>query len=98
MIAEVVLLGDCPPPVAVGAPHLALPNLSHQIRDRGFTICQLDHAGPLRADVVEFEDHGIGLAAVSTRGPFQVVKQEQEIPPAQRSGATRRPPFRIDPP
>jgi hypothetical protein len=98
MIAEVLLLGDCPPPVAVGAPHLTLPDLSLQIRDRGFAICQLDHAGPLRADVVELEHHGVALAAVDARGSSQMLKEEQEISPAQWSGAPGRPPFRIDPP
>lgn len=64
MMAEVVLLDDGPPPVAVRTPDLALCNLAFERRDRGFPVSELDDAASLHADVVEVEHGGIGFAAV----------------------------------
>jgi hypothetical protein len=85
MMAEVVLLDDRPPPVAVGTPDLALCDLAFKGRDRNLAVGELDHSASLHADVVEVEHRGVDLAAVDARGALEVALQEEQVATAERS-------------
>ena len=80
MMAEVMLLDDRPPSVAVCTPDLALCDLTFQGRDRVFAVSELDHAVSLHANVVEIEYGDILLGAVNAGGGREVLGYEQEIP------------------
>ena len=84
-MAEVPLLEDRPPPVAVRAPNLTLSDLPFEGRDRGFAVSELDHSVSLHADVVEVEHRGVDLAAVDARGGLEVALQAAQVATAERS-------------
>jgi hypothetical protein len=79
MMAEVVLLDDGPPSVAVRTPDLPLCNLALERSDRGFAVGEFDHAASLYADVVEVEHGGVDLATVNARGGLEVALQEEQV-------------------
>jgi hypothetical protein len=95
MMAEVFLLDDRPPPVAVRTPNLALCNLAFERGDRGFAVSELDYPVSLRADVVEVEHGGIGFAAIDARRRLEVLSDEQEVATTERAGISLGSPLRI---
>jgi hypothetical protein len=84
MMAEVVLLDDGPPAVAVRTPNLALFDLAFEGGDGGFAVGELYHAAPLHANVVEVEHCGIGFAAIDARRGLEVISDEEEIATPER--------------
>jgi hypothetical protein len=96
MIAEVLLFDDRPSTVAVRATNLTLRNFPFQLGDRPFPSRELDHAGAFLADVIEVQDDGIALTAIDARRVPEIVEEEEEVAPAQRTRTQRSSPLRVN--
>jgi hypothetical protein len=94
MMAEVSLLNDRPPTVAVGASNLALRHLAFQRGDRVLGVRQPNDRVFLDTDVVEVENDRVALATVDATRRLQVVHDEEQV---VRPSLGRNPPPTIEP-
>jgi hypothetical protein len=67
MIAKVLLVDDCPPPVTVCTPHLTLRDLPFEGAERALAPGEPDHPTPFLTDMIEVEHDWVRFAAVDTR-------------------------------
>jgi hypothetical protein len=98
MMAEVALLLDRSAAMAVRASDLTLGDLALDGCDGVFPVGKLDNVIAFRPDMIEVQDDCIAFPAVHTGCSFEVLDDEQQIPPSQGSALAGRSPIRVYPP
>jgi hypothetical protein len=79
------LPANCLPTMAVGASNFAVLDLRSEVLDRVLVERERHDAPPsLWPDVIEFQDHHVGLAAADTRSVGKMVQQVTEVAPLER--------------
>jgi hypothetical protein len=86
MMAEMrALPADGLPTMAVGASNFALLDLRSEVLEGVLVESErYDALASLRPDVIEFQDHHVGLTAADTRGVAKMVQQVAEVAPLER--------------
>jgi hypothetical protein len=79
------LPADGLPTMAVGASNFALLDLRSEVLEGVLVESErYDALASLRPDVIEFQDHHVGLTAADTRGVAKMVQQVAEVAPLER--------------
>jgi hypothetical protein len=98
MMAKVALLLDRSAAMTVRTPDLTLGDLALDRSDRVLLVGKLDNGIAFRPDMIEVQDDWIAFPAVHTGCSFQVIDDEQQVPPTQGAALSHSPPVGVDPP